>query len=105
MMAFSTLSPKSVRRLLDLETTLREKHRIIIQNMSIRELKSFSKVKYRELLVSEMGELLPQFEESEITSTCQCIANALNSECEDQYANTSAKLVLYMVMKTNLIKP
>jgi hypothetical protein len=32
--------------------------------MSIRELKSFSKVKYRELLVSEMGELLPQFEES-----------------------------------------
>ena len=84
MMAFSTLSPKSVRRLLDLETTLREKHRIIIKNMSIRELKSFSKVKYRELLVSEMGELLPQFEESEITSTCQCIANALNSECEDQ---------------------
>lgn len=64
MMAFSTLSPKSVTRLLDMETTLREKQRIIIQNMSIRELKSFSKAKYRELLVSEMGELLSQFEES-----------------------------------------
>jgi hypothetical protein len=52
--------------------------------MPMRELRIFSKAAYKEVIIDEMKSLSSTMSNTLVNSICQCISNALNSECEDQ---------------------
>ena len=69
-------------RLLSTEDSLKEKHIFIINEMSHAELKKFKKHEYKKTILTEMGDLLPDFQKKQFDQTAQCVVNFLHSEVQ-----------------------
>ena len=70
------------QRLLNAEESLKEKHISIINGMSQTELKQFRKYEYKKTIMSEMGDLLLDFQKKQYDQTAQCVVNFLYSEVQ-----------------------
>ena len=70
------------QRLLNAEESLKEKHISIINEMSQTELKQFRKYEYKKTIMSEMGDLLHDFQKKQYDHSAQCVVNFLNSEVQ-----------------------
>ena len=70
-------------QLLSAEDSLKEKHLGIVKQMSYVDLKKFSTGKqFKQSLIDELTELLPEHPTSDLTQTAQCISNAVYREAK-----------------------
>ena len=66
------------------EDRIKQKYVDTVQNMSHQELKKFNKSKYKELVLAELKQLVPEADETQLTETAQCVSNALDREAKSQ---------------------
>ena len=81
-MSFMALSPFKRSKLYDLETTIKERQMDRVRNMSITELKGFSKHQTMVDMIDEIQSQLPDVAHDIIKDSCLPISNALNNECQ-----------------------
>ena len=60
-----------------------------VRNLSHVELKKFNKAEYKKKTHKELCKSLPKYEKGKLSETAQCIANALQSEVEEQLRKRS----------------
>ena len=77
-----TIAMSSDPRLLSAEDALKERHILIINEMSNAELKKFKKHEYKKTVLSEMGYILPDLQKKRYDQTAQCVVNFLHSEVQ-----------------------
>ena len=70
------------QRLLNAEESLKEKHISIINEMSQTELNNSESMNKKKTIMSEMGDLLHDFQKKQYDQTAQCVVNFLNSEVQ-----------------------
>lgn len=79
------------KRLQEIDVSLREKYMEIIQSLSLDELKCFNKYNYKEMVKSDIVELLPEADDKVIDGSAHYISNTLNNEAQRQRTIKSKK--------------
>ena len=67
-------------KLLSVEDSLKEKHLNSLKQQSQAELQKFKKLDYKKVVMSEMSDLLPEYQKSQYDQTALCVVNFLQSE-------------------------
>lgn len=68
----------------EVDESLRTKYIEIVQSLTFEELKRFNKVRYKNLVKSDIMEILPETETKDAENTAHYISNALNNEAQRQ---------------------
>ncbi|CAG2206239.1 unnamed protein product [Mytilus edulis] len=88
--------PLQVReQLMKAENEIKDKYFNFVRSLSFCDLKKFDKVKYKDIMISELStEMNGTVSIDILKSQCHCMSNALNNECQANGAKMAKKLLV-----------
>ena len=82
-MVQSGAKSKTVKQQLEeADESLRSKYLEIVESLSLTDLKRFDKFKYKDMVLSEMSDIVPEADKNNIDDTAQHVSNMLNTRAQ-----------------------